>query len=822
MRTTFFLFFSFFFLIGNAQIVVSGTVLDDTGEPLPDATVMLSGPVEVGTATDGSGAFFVTVPQPGTYRLTAGYVGFLDEVQSITLVSNQRAERSFRLRPSNYLSELIVRAVRAGETVPFARAEIDDEDIAEANLGQDVPFLLRWTPGAVVTSDAGTGIGYTGIRIRGSDPTRINVTINGIPLNDAESQGVFWVNTPDFLSSVSSIQVQRGVGTSTNGAGAFGASINLSTMTRPSDKPSIGVQASAGSFGTLRGNVEAKTGLLKNGWFAEGRLSRIHSDGYIDRATADLQSWFGKVGFQSDKQSLTLLGFGGNEVTYQAWNGVPVQYIDDPELRTFNSVGMEKPGEPYDNEVDNYTQRHAQLHYANQLSRYWTLGAAAHYTEGFGYFEQYKADQLLVDYNFPVFTFPPLERRDVIRRLWLDNDFYGFTANVEETGVGKYRFQAGIAANRYEGDHFGRAALASEDYETTNGQFYQNDAVKDDFNTFAKINFPFDVFEKWMGYGDLQYRRVNYTFEGQTRENGFVDQTVNYNFLNPKAGIFFQPDDNFNAYASFAVGAKEPNRNDLVDSSPESRPVPERLFDLELGFEQRWANAALAVNLYNMDYRDQLVVTGELNDVGEYTRVNVPDSYRRGVELTAGWQFAPRFDVQGNLAVSQNRVVRFTEFIDDWDTFGQIPVRHENTPLALSPAVVTGFELGYQILGQRDAVDRTGLRVSLLNKYVGKQYLDNTGNENTTLDPYFFSDLRVHFDLPKPGFARRLSANLLVRNLFDAQFVTNGWTYRFRSEGYDPVNDDPYARREGNDVYNLTGLYPQAGRNVLVGLSLVF
>ena len=819
MRTTFILLFSVFFYVVQGQILLSGRILDDRGEPLPDAAVMLSGPVEVGTATDGSGGYFLTVPQAGQYRLTVSYIGFLDAVQQIELTDGQSAERTFRLRPSNYLSELTVRAVRGGETVPFARATVDAEAIDAANLGQDVPYLLRWTPGAVVTSDAGTGIGYTGIRIRGSDPTRINVTINGIPLNDAESQGVFWVNTPDFLSSVASIEIQRGVGTSTNGAGAFGASINLSTMTRPAAKPSLTVQGSAGSFGTLRGTLEGKTGLLNSGWFAEGRLSRIHSDGYIDRATADLESWFGKVGFQSDKQSLTLLGFGGNEVTYQAWNGVPVQYIDDPDLRTFNTVGLEAPGEPYDNEVDNYTQRHAQLHYANSLNKYWTLGAAAHYTRGFGYFEQYKADQSPEDYNLGVNR----PDQDIIRRLWLDNHFYGITANVEEIGVGKYRFRAGVAANRYEGLHYGEGAFVGSDFDDNRARYYENDAVKDDLSAFAKFNFPLDVvFEKWVGYADLQYRRIDYTFEGQTRENGFIDQTVNYNFWNPKAGIFYQPNDYFNAYASFAVGAHEPNRNDLTNSTPQSRPDPERLFDLELGFEQRWANAALAVNLYNMDYRDQLVVTGELNDVGEYTRINVPDSYRRGVEVTAGGQLARRFDVQGNLSVSQNRVVEFTEFIDDWASGTQLPVRHKNTPLALSPAVVTGFELGYQLFGLRDGTDKPGLRVSLLNKYVGKQYLDNTGNEVTTLDPYFFSDFRLHFDLPKPGFAQHLSANVLVRNLFDAQFVTNGWTYRFRSEGYDPVPDDPYARREGNDIYNLTGLYPQAGRNVLVGLSLTW
>ena len=817
MRTVFTFLFSIFSLVLFAQATqIDGRVLDETGAPMVDANVVLLGRTQVGAATDSDGRFRLVAPANGEWELTISYVGYEDFYTKFSTNGKDNWEfPNVRMRLTNALSELTVRAVRAGEQVPFARTDVDRSEIAEANLGQDVPFLLRWTPSTVVTSDAGTGIGYTGIRIRGSDPTRINVTINGIPLNDSESQGVFWVNMPDFLSSTESIQIQRGVGTSTNGAGAFGASINLSTMTRPSLLPSVAVSGSVGSFGTLRGNIQAKSGLFGGGWFAEGRLSHIQSDGYIDRGTADLNSWFGKVGYQSDKQSLTLLAFGGNERTYQAWNGVPVQYIDDPELRTFNTAGLERVAAPYDNEVDDYSQNHVQLHYANQVSNEWTLGLAGHYTKGAGFFEQYKADQTLADY-----LLGETGTADVVRRLWLDNDFYGATANAEYTGANDLKIQLGAAVNFYDGLHYGEADLATEDFNSPS-RFYENDAQKYEANTFAKLSFPLG--DQWLGYTDVQLRTINYNFEGLTRQNGLVDQEVDYNFFNPKAGISYRPSNGFRTYASFAVAHHEPNRNDLVNSSPESRPVPEKLFDTEIGFEKNWQRAAVSLNLYSMDYRDQLVVTGELNDVGEYTRINVPDSYRRGVELTAGFQLTEQLDLMGNATFSQNRVKDFIEFIDDWDTFEQIPNAVSNAPLALSPNVISGLELGYQILGKRDDRSEAGLRASLLGKYVGEQYLDNTGNENTKLDSYFFSDFRLNADLPiKSGFAKRVQANLIVRNIFNGQFVTNGWTYRFRSAGYNPVPDDPYARSEGNGIYNLTGLYPQAGRNFLLGVTVVF
>ena len=815
MRTilTIFLFAISFPLF--AQLTVSGNVSAPSGEALVGATVLISG-TDTGTSTDSNGDYRIVLPDgESETELTFAYVGHT----SRTIIVYSRAFKetlNVVLEPATYMiSEATVRATRASGDVPFAYQNVNKEELEENNLGQDVPFLLRWTPSAVVTSDAGTGIGYTGIRIRGSDPTRINVTVNGIPLNDAESQGVFWVNMPDFASSTNSIQIQRGVGTSTNGAGAFGASINLSTFENIDPYGSISVDAAAGSFGTLRGNLQLKSGLFKDKFYANARLSRIHSDGYIDRARADLESWYGELGMRGDRTSLTLLAFGGHEVTYQAWNGVPVTYADDEELRTFNTAGLEKPGTPYEDEVDNYRQNHVQLHFARQLDQ-WTLGGALHYTRGLGFFEQYKAAQDPFDYFDPAQVMVEPGGTDLVRRLWLDNHFFGGIFNLERVSSDqRLHTQIGGGLNHYQGLHYGEVTqLIGQEQPALPYRFYENDADKTDGNIFTKATYRFK--DHWNGYLDLQYRGIQYDFVGLTRNDGPVDESLNYHFFNPKVGVFYE-NRGREAYGSFAIASHEPNRNDLVNTTTESRPTAEKLYDLELGYRRAWARAQYGVNLYWMQYQDQLVVTGELNDVGEYTRVNVPDSYRRGIEMTGAIKPMRQWLIGANLTLSQNEINRFTEFVDDWDTGTQIPIQHRRTDLALSPNVIGGGELTY-----RPSVGEGMFSASLLGKFVGKQYLDNTGNENTTLDPYFFANLRLRYETKNTGFAKNFAATLMVRNLFDARYVTNGWTYRYRSAGYDARPDDPYARLEGNDVYNLTGLYPQAGINLLGGLSFTF
>jgi len=671
-----------------------------------------------------------------------------------------------------------------------------------------VPYLLRWTPSAVVTSDAGTGIGYTGIRIRGTDPTRINVTINGIPLNDAESQGVFWVNLPDFISSVEDVQVQRGVGTSTNGAGAFGATINMNTNQLKADPYGI-VNASVGSFNTFKGNVQFGSGLLNNKFTIDGRLSRITSDGYVDRASADLESFYLSGAYLGKKSTLRLNIFSGNEVTYQAWYGIPKDFLDDPELRTFNPAGERADGTFYENQVDNYGQTHYQALFNHQFSSQWNANAALHYTQGAGYYEEYRVGDALVNYGLEPVTIggETVTNSDLIRRLWLDNDFYGTTYNLNYTSDDQRTdFTLGGGWNRYEGAHFGELIWAEFASDSELGdRFYDNDAVKTDFNIFSKLNYG--LTDALNAYVDLQYRKVDYEFLGFNRQGDNVTQTANLNFFNPKAGLFYNPKENLNFYTSFAVGNREPNRNDFTESTPDSRPEPETLYNTEVGYRQNWSKAALNINAYSMVYRNQLALTGELNDVGESVRVNIPESYRLGVEVVGGVQVLPSLNWNANFTLSQNRVGRFTEFVDAYDAefnyVGQESIVREDTDLPFSPNIIAGSELTWSLLRQ---AEKHQLEASLLSKYVGQQYLDLSSDDNNVLDPYFFSDLRLRY-VWQTDFVKELELTLLLRNIFDAQFATNAWSYRYVFNGQVALDQ---------------GFYPQAGRNVLLGLMVRF
>ena len=550
------------------------------------------------------------------------------------------------------LDEVLVSAIRVTKESPVTFSNLDKEEIAPRNLGQDIPILMNFLPAVVTTSDAGAGVGYTGIRVRGSDATRVNVTINGIPYNDAESQGTFWVNMPDFASSTQSLQLQRGVGTSTNGAGAFGASLNL--LTDAFAEEAYGqISSSFGSFNTLRNNVKFSTGLLNNSVELSGRLSRITSDGYIDRASSELDSYFLQGVYKDDNTLIKALLFGGHEITYQSWFGIDAQTLR--ENRTFNPAGQytDENGNTrfYENEVDNYKQDHFQLHWSENLNAHWNTNIALHYTRGRGFFEQFREDDDFETYGITPITVDGelVNTTDLIRRRWLDNDFYGtvFSANYTNENL---QFIFGGGYNIYKGDHFGEIIWArfanNTDYRD---RYYDDESTKTDFNTYAKAIYKLNP--KWSLFGDLQYRGVGYEANGE--DTGLVDDT--FNFFNPKAGVTFDLNPNNNFYFSYARADREPNRNDYENGNPR----PERLNDFELGW--RYVNPSVQVNtnVYYMRYKDQLVLTGELNDVGAPLRANVGDSYRFGLEIDANISLGDKWMIRPNIALSSNKNIDF-------------------------------------------------------------------------------------------------------------------------------------------------------------------
>ncbi|MEL7020872.1 MAG: TonB-dependent receptor [Bacteroidota bacterium] len=575
-----------------------------------------------------------------------------------------------------------------------------------------------------------------------------------------------------------------------------------------------------GSFNSMRGNVRFGSGLLNDKFTIDGRLSRITSDGYIDRATVDLQSYYLSGAWVGKNSVLRLIAFSGDEVTYQAWNGVPAQYVNDETLRTFNTVGQERADMPHPNEVDDYGQDHYQALFSSQFTPNWNVNLALHYTKGAGFFEQYKANEDFGDYGLEPVTGEGnvVTTTDLIRRRWLDNDFYGTTYSLNyQNNPRTIGLTLGGAWNRYLGRHFGEVFWArSASTSEQNQLYYDNDAEKQDFNVFAKANYQ--LTNLLNAFVDLQYRRVNYEFLGFDNNLMNVTQDIDLNFFNPKVGLYYEFSDRSRAYASFAVANREPNRNEYTESTPNSRPRPERLHDTELGFRQRWDKAAVNINAYYMDYTDQLVATGELNDVGAAINVNVPKSYRAGIEIVGGLELVEGLELSGNATFSRNKIESFTEFVDNWDTETQDQIVHFGTDLAYSPNIIAGGGLTYELFRNNNVHD---LQLSWLGKYVGAQFLDNTSNEQAKLDPYFFSDVRLNYTW-QTKFVSEIGVTLLVRNLFDARFSTNGWNYRYVSADYDGRPDDPYIELESGDTYHYQGFFPQAGRNFLLGVNLKF
>ncbi|APQ17044.1 TonB-dependent receptor [Maribacter hydrothermalis] len=686
------------------------------------------------------------------------------------------------------LDEVFVSAIRVTKESPVTFSNLTKEDIKPRNLGQDIPVLMNFLPSVVTTTDAGAGVGYTGIRVRGSDATRINVTINGIPYNDSESQGTFWVNMPDFASSTESLQLQRGVGTSTNGAGAFGASLNV--LTDGFSQDAFGqISTSIGSYNTLRNNLKFSAGMLNDHIEISGRLSKIKSDGYIDRARSDLDSYFLQGAYKDDNSLVKAIIFGGHEVTYQAWNGIDAQTLK--EDRTFNPSGiytdLEGNTQFYNNEVDDYKQDHAQLLWNEKISDFWSTNIALHYTRGRGFFEQYKEADDFSTYNFQPITVDGEEvnTTDVIRRRWLDNDFYGtvFSANYKKD---KLDLIIGGGFNTYEGDHFGEVIWARYASNSSfQDRYYDDSSSKTDFNVYTKANYQ--LTDQLSLYGDLQYRTVGYKANGE--ETGLVDDT--FNFFNPKAGLTFDFNANNNFYFSYAAASREPNRNDYESGNPK----PEKLNDFELGWRYVSADVQVNTNLYYMKYKDQLVVTGELNDVGAPLRENVGDSYRFGLEVDANIKVGDKFNIRPNLAISDNRNKDF--FIDRDDELQGLG----DTNIAFSPGLVAGNILSY--------MPCNALSLSLYSKFVGEQYLSNTDTEASKLDSYFTNDFNITYEMEINNVVKSVVFSGLVNNILNEKYVSNGYTYL-----------DSWST-PGN-TFEVQGYYPQAGTNFLLGATITF
>lgn len=690
------------------------------------------------------------------------------------------------------LDEVFVSAVRVTKESPVTFSNLKKEDFAPRNLGQDIPILMNFLPSVVTTSDAGAGVGYTGIRVRGSDATRVNVTINGIPYNDSESHGTFWVNMPDFASSTESLQLQRGVGTSTNGSGAFGASLNI--LTDAVSEEAYGqVSSSYGSFNTLRNNLKFSTGLLNDYVEISGRLSRITSDGYIDRAFSKLNSYFLQGAFKNQTTLIKALLFGGHEITYQAWNGIDAATLETD--RTFNPSGIytDENGitKFYENEVDDYKQNHAQLLWNERISSSWSTNVGVHYTRGRGFFEQFREDD-----DFSTYGIQPLNingedinSTDLIRRRWLDNHFYGtvFSAKYDKD---KFSMIVGGGFSKYEGWHYGEIIWArfagNSDY---GDRYYDDDSSKRDFNLFIKGNLDLD--DQWSLFGDLQYRTVGYKANGD--DTGLVDDT--FNFFNPKTGLSFDLNPNNNFYFSYAVANREPNRNDYENRSPKS----EKLNDFELGWRYVSAKVQVSSNVYYMGYKDQLVLTGELNDVGAPLRANVGDSYRMGLEVDANIALGKKLKASPNIAFSINRN---TDFVFQRDG---VLRNLGNTDIAFSPNVIFGNRFTYYPI--------ENLQLSLLSKYVGKQFMGNIDSEVSKLEAYSQADFNLQYIIHPKSFLKSITLSALVNNVFDAKYVSNGYFYTF---------DDDYSSPGTITTIEGTGYYPQAGINFLMGATLSF
>ena len=714
---------------------------------------------------------------------------------SVSVFSQEKQQDSTK---TEILDEVLVKAVRVEATSPITHSNVTKQQLAKRNLGQDIPVLLNYLPSVVTTTDAGAGVGYTGIRVRGINAQSTNVTINGIPYNDAESLGTFWVNLGDFASSVESLQLQRGVGTSTNGSGAFGASINVLTDA-VSNEANGEISNSFGSYNTRKHTVKFSTGLLNNHFEFAGRLSQIASDGYIDRASSDLKSYFLQASYVDNNTLIKAITFGGKEVTYQSWNG-----LEDLDLlennRTFNTAGMYTDDEGntrfYDNEVDNYNQDHYQLHWNERYNNNWSTNLGLNYTYGRGYFEQYKEDEDFADYNLEEITIggETVNTTDLIRRRWLDNDFYvvNASANYKKNAL---NMTFGTSYSNYDGDHFGEIIWAQyASNSEVRDRYYEGNGRKKDFSTFLKATYRLN--DKVSLYGDLQLRNVDYKTSGLTSDRVPFNVDENYSFFNPKAGITYKLNDENNFYFSYARANREPNRDDFENNETVK---PEQLNDFELGWRHITEQFRININGYYMLYNEQLVLTGNIDNVGNPIRTNSGDSYRLGLEVEATVKLTDKFLVQPNFTVSSNKNKETVASID-----GEL-VNLGKTNISFSPEFVAANAIVFQ--------PKESFQVSFLSKYVGEQFMGNTDAKASKLDSYFINDFNIVYEIKMNSIFKSVVLSGLVNNVFGVKYISNGYYYTY---------DDTWSVPGSTTTIEGAGYYPQATTNFLVGATLKF
>ncbi len=809
------LFLQYFAVFAIAQYPLKGTVKSEDGEVLAGAAVYLKNTFQ-GTITNSNGEFQFKNLKAGNYELNVSFIGY--DSKQLEIVIPDLNEVIVKLNVSNFMTEeVLVAATRAGNKMPVAFSTVSKDEIKAQNMGQDIPYMLSLTPSFVVTSDAGAGVGYTNFRIRGTDLNRINVTINGIPMNDAESHGTWWVDAPDLAGSTENIQIQRGVGTSTNGAAAFGATIDLQTSTLNKDAYAE-YSGSGGSFNTFRNSVSVGSGLINGKFTVDARLSKVASNGFIDRASSDLKSFFVSAAWYSENSVLKANIFSGIEETYQAWYGVPSVRLnnDDEEMQRYRdhwlwSGSSERENQikykelvasdsrtynyyTYENEVDHYQQDHYQLHFSHKFNPYINLNASLFYTRGKGYYENYKYDE---DYAAYLLTVPYEDAvTDLVARKWLDNDFYGGIFSLNYT-KDKSAVSVGGGYNVYDGDHFGRVIWVANavDFDT-NHEWYRGTGLKKDFNVFGKYNYQLS--DKISLYADLQYRHIDYDIDGIDDDLRDITQSHQFNFFNPKTGIYYEPTANQKAYISFARANREPNRDNYIDAKEGKEPKSETLNNLEAGYTIQSSKLLLAANIYYMFYDDQLITTGEINDEGAAIMVNVKDSYRTGLELQAGWKVCPKLNWNVNATFSSNKIKNFTEYIENWNTGKQDVFELGKTDLALSPNLIAGSKIEY--------VPASAIMISLFSSYVSDQYIDNTSSDDRKLDAYLVNNLKIDYKI-KQKLVKEMKLNLQVNNLFNTEYETNAWVYSYLY---------------GGERYKMDGYFSQAGIHFFVGLNVKF
>ena len=803
-----------------SQQAIRGVIEDRTGTFVQAAQVsVLNTNDQVNSDAQGKFEFTHLPISDSTYTILVEKPGFLPQL--ITISSTSKEELKILLFTSmKTLEDVQVNTTRLSD---FNTSQIlvrRINPLERKNFGQDIPILLEATPSLVTTSDAGAGVGYTGLRIRGVDATRINVTINGIPVNDPESHAVYWVNMPDLASSIENIQIQRGVGSSTNGAASFGASLNIKTQDI-SEKPFGSIDQSVGSFGTYKTTIKAGTGIINKHFSLETRMSSIQSNGYLDRASSDLRSYFLSGSYIGKKSVLKAIVFSGKEITYQAWYGTPESrvkgdtaamnaYADRNGLSSEDRQNLLNAGRTYNfytykNEVDNYQQDNYQLHFTHTFNDKLILNLAGHYTYGRGYYEQYRKGENLADYglNPVVIGLDTVQQTDLIRRLWLDNDFVGAVYGLTYKPTAHLDFVFGGSANTYFGRHFGELVWAqyasnSEIYQ----RYYSNDSRKSEVSSYLKAVYKKDRFDV---YTDLQFRHVDYSFIGKELVNGIpvdVTQAVQFNFLNPKVGGSFKINSNQMLFLNGGISHREPVRADFIASTAENRPTFETLQDVEFGHQISTSKLNLTTNVYFMNYHNQLLLTGEINDVGAYIHSNVAKSYRLGVEVYGSYRFDKKLKLTGGITLSQNKIAQFNEYLDTYlDTvpyYTQQVITHTNTNMSFSPNITGNIGLDWMPIDN--------LNIAWMSKLVGRQFLDNTGNISRSIDPFNFSNVQFNFSI-FDKFCKEIQFGLMINNVFNQMYSNNGYTFSYVFGGQTTTEN----------FY-----YPQAGRNFMARVLLKF